>query len=82
MLSRVSTTQRSRHVFVAGMIALTLAVCALEGYNLWRLRQVAIENQLAAAAQHAGSFEEHLTQTLNVVDIRSEEHSLNSSHRR
>ena len=69
MLSRISTTQRSRHVFVAGVIALTLVVCALEGYNLWRLRQVAIENQLTAAAQHAGSFEEHLTQTLSVVDI-------------
>ena len=70
MLSRVSiTTQRSLHVFVAGVIALTLVVCALAGYNLWRLRQVAIENQLGDAAQHAGSFEEHLTQTLSVVDI-------------
>ena len=69
MLSRVSAAQRSLHIFVASVIALTLVVCALEGYNLWRLRLVAIENQLGSAAQHAGAFEEHLTQTLSVVDI-------------
>ena len=69
MLSRVSTTQRSLHIFVAGVITLLLMVCTLEGYNLWRLRLVAVENRLQTAAQHAAAFEEHLTQSLSVVDI-------------
>jgi len=60
---------QSRFTFAVGVLALVLVVFCLEGYNLWRLRAVAIENQLGSAAQHANAFEEHLTQTLGVVDV-------------
>ena len=59
----------SQIAFVVGVMAILLVVTGLVGYNLWRLRTVAIDNQLGSAAQYANAFEEHLTQTLGVVDI-------------
>ena len=59
----------SHAAFGIGVVAIVLVVTSLVGYNLWRLRTVAIDNQLGSAAQYASGFEEHLTQTLGVVDL-------------
>jgi hypothetical protein len=39
------------------------------GYTLSRLRSQALEAGLATATTHVRNFEEHLTQTLQVVDL-------------
>ncbi|MEY4344661.1 MAG: hypothetical protein RL032_493, partial [Pseudomonadota bacterium] len=61
--------QRNRLVFGACVVVVLMVVVGLVGYNLWRLRVATIESQLDAVAQDAGAFEEHLTQTLSVIDL-------------
>ena len=61
--------QRNRLVFGACVVVVLIVVVGLVGYNLWRLRVATIESQLDAVAQDAGAFEEHLTQTLSVIDL-------------
>jgi len=60
---------QSRAAFLVGLLALVVVVFGLVTYSLWRLRAVAIDNQLGSAAQYANAFEEHLTQTLSVIDV-------------
>jgi PAS domain S-box-containing protein len=59
----------SNAVFVLGAVLLTSLVLCLTGYHLWRLRSQSIENGLQRAAQLASSLEEHLTQTLSVIEL-------------
>ena len=54
--------------WVAAAVLLTL-VLGLTAFNLWRLRTVALNNGLVSAAQFANAFEEHLSQTLSLVDV-------------
>ncbi|MFM2051557.1 MAG: hypothetical protein RL682_2048 [Pseudomonadota bacterium] len=61
--------RRNRLVFGACVVVVLVVVVGLVGYNLWRLRVATIESQLDAVAQNAGAFEEHLTQTLSVIDL-------------
>ena len=59
----------SKSAFALGAVLLTAFVLGLTGYHLWRLRSQAIENGLLNAAQLASALEEHLTQTLSVLDV-------------
>ena len=52
-----------------GAALLGLVLIVMTGYNLWRLRAVAIDDGLQSAAQYANAFEEHLTQTLGVAEL-------------
>ena len=54
--------------WAAAALLLTL-VLGLTAFNLWRLRTVALDNGLVTAAQFANAFEEHLSQTLSLVDV-------------
>ena len=69
----MSNLQRSLHknrlAFAASVVVVVLVVTSLVGYNLWRLRAVEIESHLKSAAQHAGAFEEHLSQAMGVIDL-------------
>ena len=72
MLRRSLTSAGQKYsttTFVTGAVLLCLLVLGLTTYNLWRLRAVAIENGLSSSTQFASAIEEHLTQTLNVVDV-------------
>jgi diguanylate cyclase (GGDEF)-like protein/PAS domain S-box-containing protein len=52
------------------LLAVLIAGClGFFGYALARLRAQALESGLAMATTHARNFEEHLTQTLGVVDL-------------
>ncbi|MEY2689917.1 MAG: hypothetical protein RL375_4117, partial [Pseudomonadota bacterium] len=52
------------------LLAVLVGGClAIFGYDTARLRSQAIEAGLATATTHARNFEEHLTQTLGVVDL-------------
>lgn len=42
------------------------------GFTLWRLREDALSNGFAHAVIHARHFEEHLTQTLQLIDFAAE----------
>ena len=66
--ARTPRTQ-SLLAFVTGAVVCTSLVLLLTGFNLWRLRSQAMQNGLGSAAQYAGAFEQHLTQTLSVVDV-------------
>jgi len=59
----------SKSAFALGAVLLTAFVLGLTGYHLWRLRSQAIDNGLLNAAQLASALEEHLTQTLSVMDV-------------
>jgi PAS domain S-box-containing protein len=50
-------------------LAVALAVFGATGYTLWRLRAETIERQLDSAAMYARAFEDHLTQTLNAIEL-------------
>lgn len=53
------------------LVVLIVAVSAISAtvYTLWRLRADAINRRLDAAAMYARAFEDHLTQTFNVIDL-------------
>ena len=61
--------KQSVWAFAVGALALACLVLLLTGYNLWRLRTLALESGQNSAAQYASAFEEHLTQTLGVIDV-------------
>lgn len=53
------------------LMTLIVAVCAFIGttYTLWRLRAEAINRQFESAAMYARAFEDHLSQSFNVIDL-------------
>ncbi len=70
--SRAASTgvpHRGRRAVRLGL-ALTIAGwLAAFAFMLWHLRDVALDNGLAQAVTQARNFEEHLTQTIQVVDL-------------
>ena len=69
MSKHQSPWRLSPAAFALGAGLLTLFVLGLTGYHLWRLRSQAIESGLQNSAQLASSLEEHLTQTLSLLEV-------------
>ncbi len=67
-MSTIPFSQR----WIALILALLLLVgswLAAFGFMVWRLREDSLRNGFATATTHARNFEEHLTQTLQVIDL-------------
>ena len=67
-MSPITFSQR----WIALVLALLLLVgtwLAAFGLTVWRLREDYLRNGFATATTHARNFEEHLTQTLQVIDL-------------
>ena len=60
---------RSRAVLLLLVGLLGLGWLAALGISLWRMREDTLAHAQALAATHTRNFEEHLTQTLQVVDL-------------
>lgn len=64
------TRARSLRVAVFGALTLFIAsALVVSGYTLWRLRSEAIATTFEIAAMHSRSFEDHLTQSLRLVEL-------------
>jgi diguanylate cyclase (GGDEF)-like protein/PAS domain S-box-containing protein len=63
-----SRGQQLRLAFFAGLALFLLSTLALSAYSLWRLRAEAITNGLQLAALQSRSFENFLTQSLQVTE--------------
>jgi len=58
-----------RTVLLLALLLLLASWLTAFGFMLWRLRADTLDNGLQTARMHAGNFAEHLTQTLQVVDL-------------
>jgi diguanylate cyclase (GGDEF)-like protein/PAS domain S-box-containing protein len=58
-------SRRSTFALVALLVA--FSALAATGYTLWRLRAEAMDRQMETAAMTVRAFEDHLTQSMNVV---------------
>ncbi len=69
-----SSEVKRRHAAVWVLLVAVLVIGWLSalGFTLWRLREDALRSGLAQAVIHARHFEEHLTQTLQLVDFAAE----------
>jgi PAS domain S-box-containing protein len=67
MRPKGSLSRRSTFLLVTLIVA--VSAIAATAYTLWRGRAEAINLQLDAAARYARAFEDHLTQTFNVIDL-------------
>ena len=66
----MSPSQQQRRLTTLAVIALlTLAWLSALSFTAWRLRQDALANAFVTANMHARNFAEHLTQTLQVIDL-------------
>ena len=61
-LSRLST-------FILAILVIVASTIAGTGYTVWRLRTAAIDRNFEAASMYARAFEDHLTQSFNVIDL-------------
>ncbi|MBS0371211.1 MAG: EAL domain-containing protein [Proteobacteria bacterium] len=66
MSAQASFSRRS--IFCLVVLVVVLSACSATAYGLWRLRAERIDHQLEAAAMTARAFENHLTQSLNVIE--------------
>ncbi|WP_088179514.1 EAL domain-containing protein [Zoogloea sp. LCSB751] len=57
-----------RSIFFLVVLLVLFSACSATAYGLWRLRAERVDRQLEAAAMTARAFENHLTQSLNVID--------------
>lgn len=62
-------TQRRDIVFVLAMAVFASGWLGTFGYGLWHMRSDALSTGAATAELHAREFEEHLTQTLQMIDL-------------
>ena len=69
---RSSETQQRHILWVLAAVVLAMGWLSALGFTLWRLREDALNNGLAQAVIHARHFEEHLTQTLQLIDFAAE----------
>jgi diguanylate cyclase (GGDEF)-like protein/PAS domain S-box-containing protein len=58
-----------RRYYVVGVLAVIGGVLGATCFTLWRLRDNVLDRELEIAAFQARVFEDHLTQSLNVVDL-------------
>jgi len=64
------TSQHQRRATTLVVIALlVVAWLSALSFTAWRLRQDALANAFVTASMHARNFAEHLTQTLQVIDL-------------
>jgi diguanylate cyclase (GGDEF)-like protein/PAS domain S-box-containing protein len=56
-----------RPTFIAIVVLFAFGALATTAYTLWRLRAEAIDRQLDTAAMTARAFEDHLTQSFNII---------------
>ncbi len=71
--SRFEERQRQAHRLVIGLLAvLTAVVCGATVATLWRLHAAVLDAQIAAATSAARGLEDHVTQSLRVVDVSIE----------
>jgi len=64
---------KQRHVlWVLSAVVLAVGWLSALGFTLWRLREDALSHGLAQAVIHARHFEEHLTQTLQLIDFAAD----------
>ncbi len=66
MLTPISPRRGATLIVV---ILLIVAWLSALSFTAWRLRQDALANAAVAASMHARNFTEHLTQTLQVIDL-------------
>lgn len=67
MLAKNSVSRRFAFIMMA--LIVTLCAIAATAYTLWRLRAEAIHRHFDAASMYARAFEDHLTQSFNVIDL-------------
>ncbi|MBI4984966.1 MAG: PAS domain S-box protein [Rhodocyclales bacterium] len=60
---------RWRATFLLMTLTVVVSAIAATAFTLWRLRGEAIDRHFDAAAMYARLFEDHLTQSLNVIDM-------------
>jgi PAS domain S-box-containing protein len=66
----MTTSPQQRRLTTLAVIALLIiAWLSALGFTAWRLRQDALANAFVTASMHARNFAEHLTQTLQVIDL-------------
>ena len=58
-----------RCIFFGSMGALALGTVALTAQSVWRARTELLAAKFDAATQHARAFEDHLTQSFNVISL-------------
>lgn len=58
-----------RFTFIIVALVVTLSAITATAYTLWRLRAEAIQRHSDAASMYARAFEDHLTQSFNVIDL-------------
>ena len=58
-----------RSAFILVILVVAISTLASTGYTLWRLRSEALDRHFDAASMYARAFEDHLTQSLNVIDL-------------
>ena len=66
MLNLFSLGRRARFILLVLIVA--ISAHAATAYALWRLRAETINRQLESAAMIVRAFEDHLTQSFNVID--------------
>jgi signal transduction histidine kinase/FixJ family two-component response regulator/HPt (histidine-containing phosphotransfer) domain-containing protein len=55
--------------YVAAMLAFSFLLCFMTLFALYRLREDALENGYATAANYARAFEDFVTQSLNITEL-------------
>jgi PAS domain S-box-containing protein len=66
----MSPSQQHRQATTLAILALLIvAWLSALSFTAWRLRQDALANAFVTASMHARNFTEHLTQTLQVIDL-------------
>jgi diguanylate cyclase (GGDEF)-like protein/PAS domain S-box-containing protein len=69
----LSSEVKRRHIlWIFSAVVLAMGWLSALGFTLWRLREDALSNGLTQAVIHARHFEEHLTQTLQLIDFAAE----------
>lgn len=58
-----------RWVFILVLLVVAVATVVATTYTLWRLRTAALDRHFDAAGMYARALEDHLTQSLNVIDL-------------
>ena len=67
--------KRFRQSLVAGIVAFILVTLSIAGFMAWRLHVDAVNNAFEIAATHSRSFEDFLTNSLDVVEQTAENSS-------
>ncbi|KAB2963435.1 EAL domain-containing protein [Zoogloea sp.] len=64
----VQARRHRRAIFSIVTLLVAFSACSATGYTLWRLRAERIQHHFENAAMSARTFENHLTQSFNIID--------------